>query len=173
MASDALYYAVKAVNDEYRTALMNRKYYGYRLDRVATWNRVMEIVVALGTSSAIGAWVIWKSTSYGQIAWAVLAGLAVVVAIIKPILNLSKDIERYTRLFIGHGDVSYDLQTIIDDLPRVGDYTTEMDGVFHRARNRIGKLATDDDPAIDEKLRRRCFDEVKREIPADKLWWPN
>ncbi|MDM7999306.1 MAG: hypothetical protein QUS33_04730 [Dehalococcoidia bacterium] len=172
MSDGALYDSVKALNDAYRTALMNRKYYGYRLSRLRTVSRAMDIVIAVGTSSAIAAWAIWKSTSAGENAWAVLAGLATLFAVVKPILNPSKDVDRYTKLFVGHGDVAYDLETIVRKLGRVGSYTDEMQVAFERAHARIKELAPDDDPKVDKKLLRRCFAEVRAEKPVDSLWWP-
>jgi hypothetical protein len=172
MTGEALYDCVKAINNTYRTALMNRKYYGYRLSLMKTWNVVLEIIIAVGTSSAVGAWAIWKSTSVGENTWAILAGLATLFAVVKPFLNLSKHVEKYTKLFVGHGDVYYDLQTIATDLARVRDYTDEMHEAFKRALERIKKLALDDDPKINEKLRKRYFEEVNKEIPVGSLWWP-
>jgi len=139
---------------------------------VKTWNAALEIVIGVGTSSAIGAWAIWKSTSVGENVWAVLAGLATLFAIVKPFLNLSKHVEKYTKLFVGHGDVYYDLRTITTELARSRNYTDKMDEAFGRALERIKQLAPDDDPKVNEKLRRRFFDEVKKEIPVESLWWP-
>lgn len=172
MNNSALYDCVRAVNNTHRTALMNRKYYGYRLSGIRRLSITLEIVVAIGTSSAVGAWVIWKTTSTGETAWAILAGLAAVIATIKPFINLSRQIEKYTKLFVGHGDVYYDLKTITSDLIRTRSYSEESYEAFKRATERIKELAPDDDPKINKKLRRRCFDEVNREISVESLWWP-
>lgn len=172
MTGEALYDCVKIVNNTYRTALMNRRYYGYRLSVVKTWNAILEIVIALGTSSAVGAWAIWKLTSAGENVWAALAGLATVFAVVKPFLNLSKHVEKYSKLFVGHGDVYYDLKIITTELARVGDYTDKMHEAFGRALERIKQLAPEDDPKINKKLRRRFFEDVKKEIPVESLWWP-
>jgi len=172
MTGAALYDSVKTVNNTYRTALMNRRYYGYRLSVVKRRNTILEIVIAVGTSSAVGAWAIWKSTSIGANVWVVLAGLATLFAVVKPFLNLSKHVEKYSTLFVGHGDVYYDLKIILTELARVGDYTDKMHEAFGRALERIKQLAPEDDPKINEKLRRRCFEEVEKEIPVESLWWP-
>ncbi len=68
MTNSTLYDSVRAINNTYRTALMNRKYYGYRLSLVKNWNVGLEIVIAVGTSLAIGAWVIWRSP-VGENTW--------------------------------------------------------------------------------------------------------
>jgi len=172
MADTVLYDCVKVVNDTYRTALMNRMYYGHRLSIVKRWNLLLEIFVAIGTSSAIGAWTIWKSTAVGEHIWPILAGVSTLLAVIKPFLNLSKHVEKYTKLFVGHGDVYYDLRSITADLVRCRDYTDKMHEAFVRALGRIKQLAPDDDPKISEKLSRRFFEEVKKQVPVESLWWP-
>ena len=172
MMGASLYDSVKNVNNTYRTALMNRKYYGYRLSAVRKWNTALEILIAVGTSSAVGAWAIWKSTSVGANVWAILAGLAVLLAVVKPFLNLSKDVERYSKLFVGHGDVYYDLGTLTLELARVKNYTDKIHEAFLRARERIKQLGIEDDPKINERLRRRFYEEAKEEIPVGSLWWP-
>lgn len=172
MTGASLYDCVKNVNNTYRTALMNRKYYGYRLSMVRTCNKALEILIAVGTSSAVGAWAIWKSTSIGANVWTIVAGLAVLLAVVKPILDLSKDVERYSKLFVGHGDVYYDLKTITMELGRVRGYTDKINETFEKTVERIKQLALEDDPKIRKKLRRRCFEEVKEEIPVESLWWP-
>ena len=80
--------------------------------------------------------------------------------------------EKYSELFVGHGDVYYDLKTITMELTRFRDYTDKIDEAFRRTIERIKQLALKDDPKINEKLRRRSFEEVKREIPVESLWWP-
>jgi hypothetical protein len=172
MNADDLYECVKAINNAYRTASMNRKYYGYRLSRVKLLNVGLEILVAVGTSSAIGAWWIWRSSSAGETAWAILAAAATLLAILKPILKLSDQVERHTKLFVGHGDVYYDLKLIASDLARAKNYTDEIDKNFRRTVERIKELAPEDDPKINDRLRRKSYEEVKREIPVESLWWP-
>ncbi|MGO9137256.1 MAG: hypothetical protein ACLP9S_04645 [Syntrophales bacterium] len=172
MEIDALYDCVRVVNNTYRTASMNRKYYGYRLSSVRRINIVLEIAVAVGTSSAIAGWVIWKSTSVGELLWAILAGISTLIAVVKPIINLSRQIEKYTKLFIGHGDVYYELQTIVLDIMKMKDYSTQSDQAFKSALEKMKKFAADDDPKPNKKLLRKCYDEVNKEIPMDSLWWP-
>jgi hypothetical protein len=172
MKSAALYDCVKSINDTFRTALMNRKYYGHRLTATRSRSVVLDIIIAVGTSSAVGAWLIWKATPEGKNAWAFVAGLAALLAVIKPFLNLPKQIEKYSKLFVGHGDVFYDLKAITTELARVRDYTSKVQEAHDRVFQRIKQLAPEDDPVINEKLRRRFFEEVNREIPVESLWWP-
>lgn len=172
MKGAALYDCVKSINDTFRTALMNRKYYGHRLTTKRSCCVILDIIIAVGTSSAVGAWFIWRETPAGKNAWAIIAGLAALLAVIKPFLNLPKQIEKYSKLFIGHGDVYYDLKAITTELARVRDYRSKVQEAQGRVLDRIKQLAPEDDPKINENLRRRFFEEVNREIPVESLWWP-
>ncbi|OGD12385.1 MAG: hypothetical protein A2Y86_03305 [Candidatus Aminicenantes bacterium RBG_13_62_12] len=172
MKGAALYDCAKSINDAFRTALMNRKYYGHRLTVTRSWNVALDIIIAVGASSAVGTWLIWKKSPAGENAWAMIAGLAALLAVIKPFLNLPKQLEKYSKLFIGHGDVYYDLKAITTELARVRDYTPKVQEAHGKAFERIKQLAPEDDPKIKEKLRRRFFEEVNREIPVESLWWP-
>lgn len=171
MAGSDLYQCVRNVHNTYRTALMNRKYYGYRLASVRTWNFWLEIGILVGTSTTAGAWGIWKAPP-GANVWAVVAALATLAVIVKPILNLSKSVERYTKLFVGHGDAYYDLQMMVADLAGTKAYTNGTDKAFKGVLKRMQVLASEDDPKIDQKLRRKCFKEVKEEVAMNSLWWP-
>ena len=96
---------LKVIYDDYRTALLNRKYYGERLHKYRTINRTVEFVIAAGaTGSSIAAWAIWGSET-GQIAWASIAGASSLIAIGKPIVNITGDIERYTKLYAGYSTI--------------------------------------------------------------------
>ena len=155
----------------YRTALLNRKYYACRLTTYRRWNLSLEIALAVGTSGTIGAWAVWKDGD-GKYAWTIIAGLAAVLAVLKPILALPKQIERYTKLFAGYTDLFYDLEQSSNEIKVSRSISRETLKSYNRALDRFRKLSTDDDPKPDEKLKRKCYDEVLTEIPASTLWVP-
>lgn len=159
------------IYDLYRTVLLNRKYYARRLDLTKKMNLWLEICLAVGTSGTIGAWAIWK-TGYGQYIWIVIAGGAAILAVIKPIVQLSKGIERYSKLYVGYSDLFYDLQEVVGDIRKSRLFTKEMSNAVKNARNRIKKLALEDDPQPRQKLLVQCYNEVNREIPPERLWIP-
>ncbi len=159
------------IYDLYRTALMNRMYYGVRLATYMKWNTGLESTLALGMSGAIGAWAIWR-TSFGQYVWAAIAGVATLIAVLKPILQLPKAIERTSKLWVGHTDLYLDLQHIVSTIKVVGDVTKEMENSFHQAKERYRKLALDDDPQPKKRLQKECYDAVNQEIPPASLWVP-
>jgi len=171
-AGKVLLRSVKDLQDTYRTELLNRLYYGYRLARVKRWNLFLEIVVAIGTSSAIGAWVIWQKTETGEIVWAILAGAAALVALLKPVLQLPKKVEQYSKLFVEHGNLFYQLDILEKEVTRHQGFTPETDRAYWKVLEKARGLAIDDEPNPSKRLIKECCKEVNQKIPKSTLWRP-
>jgi hypothetical protein len=171
-AGKVLLRSVKDLQDTYRTELLNRLYYGYRLARVKRWNLVLEIVVAIGTSSAIGAWVVWQKTETGEIVWAILAGAAALVAILKPILQLPKKVEQYSKLFVEHGNLFYQLDILEKEITKHQGFTSETERSYRTVLEKARGLAIDDEPSPSKRLIDKCCQEVNQKIPKKTLWRP-
>src|SRR4051794_38123475 len=78
--------ALCAIYTLYRESLINARYYGCKLHRAQTLNMWFEIVLAVGaTGSGVAGWSLWNEGS-GKIAWAALAGVASVLAVVKPLI---------------------------------------------------------------------------------------
>jgi hypothetical protein len=137
---------LRYIYDSYRTALLNRKYYGYRLTRYQSFNSAMDIAIAIGAtgSGGVAGLAVW-GTITGQYAWLWISGVATIVGVIKPILQLGVKIENYTKLFTGHGSIYLELKA-------------------------VGGL---DDPKPDKKLIKQLQSQVNDEIPPDTLWTPS
>ena len=172
MNYENMFERLKDLYDNYRTAMMNRKYYGYKLARIKKYNLLFELTIALGTtSSGIAAWTVWQYGA-GKIVWGIITAVAIVLAFLKPFLKLSNTVERYSTLFIGHGDVAYDLKTIVSKVKIYQNFNKELDNAYIASIERFKQLAARDDPKLDKELVRKCYDEVNKEIPPNQLWIP-
>src|ERR1700722_6185071 len=128
--------SVKKVNaqlgviyDTYRTALLNKLYYGARLESYRKINMWVEILIAIGaTTSGVSGFALWKIEPYGPIVWGAFAGLVAVLAIAKPFLQFSKAIERYTKLHTGHLYNSLALYQLVANIRREQALTKEISG---------------------------------------------
>jgi len=158
--------------DGYRNALFNQKYYAHRLLTYRKWNLIFELALAAGTSGTIGAWAIWKE-SVGRGAWAILAGVAALIAVAKPIIQLPKSIERYSKLYVGYNDLYHEFERLVSEVNAEKEFTQQTRKSFRLAVERYQRLALEDDPKPVERLRQRLYDEVNREIPPSKLWMPS
>lgn len=163
---------LKAIHREFRSAALNAKYYGCRLDRYQLANKVLEIVIALGatTGTGIAGFAIWKNGA-GTTAWGIISGASIVLAAVKPIIALPKQIERYSKLASSYAMIFEAYRTMEQDFESTG-LTTEQVELFKKLRAEVATLAADDDRNPSRTLVKRFEDEVNKEIPASSLWMP-
>jgi hypothetical protein len=163
---------LKALYNTYRTSYMNKKYYGYRLNTVQRWTTVTEIVIAVGTSSSLGGMALLQSGILKD-AWGLYSVIVAILAIVKPVLQLNKQVERYSRLFTGHGSLFFDLDLLVTEVAQKKRFTPEIESSYQKAMQRFKELATDDDLDTNDRLLQRCFEETNNDLPADNLWFPS
>lgn len=161
------------VYDQLRTARLNEKYYGCRLqkfERVNFWSEIL--VAATASSSALAGLAFWD-TQAGNSIWKVLLALAALVTISKPLLNLTKKIRSYEELLAAYRLLTHDLKNLRTDISQAQLYNRA-----HRARlksiNEKQRLLADKSPERIEsrKLKRWCSEEVIRELPSEAFFVP-
>ena len=155
--------------DDYRTVRMSRDYYACRLSQVKKWNLLYEVVLAIGASGTVAGWYLWQTPS-GKTAWALFAGLVAILSILKPILQLPKEIERYSKLHTGYSSLYYDLREHVDEIQNDGGITTTRKTALMEASKRYKDLALQDDPNPSKRLLERCQSEVNRVTPSFDEW---
>lgn len=170
---------LEEVYDNYRTSLMNAKYYASRLTSFRIYNRIYEIILALGMSSAIAGWSFFQEWTFGKKAWAIFSGLVTVLAVLKPILQLPSQIERYSKLHIGYTNLYYDSVNLVSRINESKKEISESKSIppeilqtREATQKRFKDLALQDDIKISKPLLRKCYDEVNAEIPVKYLWYP-
>jgi hypothetical protein len=162
---------LKQIYDKYRNLHMSRDYYACRLALYQRYNLIYEIALAVGTSGAVGGWYIWQ-TSAGKITWAVAGGGIALLAVIKPIVQLPKQIESYSKLHVAYSDLYYVYKTLIENVEVAGGLTAAMEETVKSARSRYNDLALKDDPTFSTKLLQRCQGEVNRKVDKFAIWYP-
>ncbi len=164
---------LRYIYNSFRTALLNKKYYGEKLSNYQKYNLAMELAIAIGAGSSggIAGLAIWGTLS-GQYAWLTISGLATALSVIKPILQTGKHIERYTTLHAGHSNVYLDLKSIVEDIETSRCVPTELASQYHAIRKRIVELGGLDDPRPDKSLIIKLQAQVNREILPESLWVP-
>jgi hypothetical protein len=156
-----------------RSAL-NKEYYGIRLHRTQRWNDVLEIAIAIGTTgSGISALTLWKVQPWGPYVWGTMTVVSAVLAVVKPIIQLNKRMERLTRLYLGHTDNYTNLLVLVSRIQRHGTTTPELLSLFETAEAKFQELSKDDDPHPNTALLRRCEAAVRKRHPADLAWYPD
>jgi hypothetical protein len=163
---------LKNIHREFRTALLNKKYYACRLHWYRTVNRYFEILIAVGTTgTGVAGFAIWKSGA-GIVAWGIISGASIVLSTLKPIIDLPKQIERYSKLSGAYSKIFESFRVMEQEFDE-GGLTAEHIEKFKQLRNQLVDLATDDDQKVDVSLVKRLEDEVNREIPVTSLWMPS
>lgn len=104
--------------------------------------------------------------------WLVLAGLVAIIAILKPILQLSKAVERYSKLLVGYTALYNELQGLVLEVKTRKTLTDEMWRCFRGQLSRLSKLDLEDDARPSQRLAHRCYEEVNNEIRPSELWMP-
>lgn len=167
--------AARLVAEEYRTASLNQAYFGCLLSGVASRNRVLEILIAIGATGATGTGVasltIWKE-GWGVVAWGLISAVSILLATVKPFLNWPTLIEQYGKLYGEYAGQTASLRIMEEDFWRNDAITSEQMQAFDQIRQRNVELAKLDPPKPDKALIKRLQDEVNQQIPPTKLWSP-
>ncbi len=169
-SKDALYRSVRNLYDTYRSTLLSKKYSGYRLNTIRQYNTAIEILIAVSASSSVGAMFLWQ-TDTGKMVWGTFSAIVAVLAIMKPILQLSKKVEGYSKLFTGYDDIYFELKKLVDDIQVVENYTDTIRTKFDAVMERLQQLK-DEDPRPNKRLCSKLKKEVNNEVPIERLWWP-
>src|SRR5262249_39692525 len=164
---------VWTVYDRLRTARLNVKYYGRRLQTVERMNFFMEFVLlATAPSSAIAGLWFWD-TEYGKIVWGIMTITAAVAAVLKPLLNLTKRIKEYEGVLTGYRTLEYDLMELKSLIEQKQQYDQAMQLELRKALQREKALvAKNPEPRESERVRRICQAEVLRELPPEAFFVP-
>lgn len=141
------------IYDAYRIAALNKKYYGRRLASYRRLNFWIEIAIAIGTtgSGGIAGLAIW-GTLPGSYMWLVLSGIAAVLAVVKPVLQLADRIENYTKLYAGYVGAFVELQDICEEISVAHAITDGLKERYGRSRKILRELAPLAEPDPDTRL---------------------
>ncbi len=156
--------------DLLRTARLNAKYYGELVSNLQRWNLGVDIAIAIGTSSTLAGVAIFKTDS-GRVALSIVAAVAVLLSIVKPILNLSKRVERASKLWGGYNTLFNTLRRAAVRIATTGCVDDDCRQIIKDAQDRMDALSGDDDPRPNPKVLQRIQAEVNLEIPAESLCW--
>jgi hypothetical protein len=168
---------LEGIYDDYRTILLNAKYNGARLGRVRRWNRILEFIIAIGASgSGIAGFTLWKS-DYGQFVWGAISAAAIIVSIIKPILNLGHDIEEHSQLWAEYSTLNARCRNAVraidsnrSRLAETGELPKNISDEVEDIRSKMVELAPRGDQNPSQKRLEALQTQVNAEIPPATLW---
>ena len=167
--------SLQRMYDFYRTSLLNTKYFGYRLRQTNHLYLISELLIIFGSAaSGVSGWAIW---TYGitKNAWLVIAAISTLLVSTKPILQLNRKVERYSRLFTGHNANYLSMEDMEDIVQRIAisqAITPDLEREYTQLYRRYIQLSNEDDPNPPKKLVERLMSEVNEQVPPERLWWP-
>jgi hypothetical protein len=170
---------LEGIYDDYRTISLNKKYNGEQLATALSHNRISEIIIAVGASgSGIAGLTLWKS-DYGQYAWGLISFLAILVSILKPILNFGQRIEEYSKLWAEYSTLFARCRNLIQNIQgtrlriaETGELPERMINDVQNIRSKMVELAPGGDQKPDRRRVEALQNEVNAEIPPATLWVP-
>jgi hypothetical protein len=163
---------VYMIYDTTKTALLNKLYYGHRLNQYRRYNFWMEMLIAVGaTGSGIAGFAVWQTT-YGQSAWAVLSALSIISATLKPSLKFTEKVESYAKLYGEYTGAYIKMSVHLQDIQLERAVTDERLKAFGDLRVQAAELEPLGDPVRNVGLIQRLEGEVNKVIPIERLWVP-
>jgi hypothetical protein len=159
---------VRAIYELHKTLRMNALYYGKRLQQVQRFNLLFGIVLAVFTSSTVASIL----SSHHRIA-VTISLIAAVLSVTKPILALSKLVERYSKIWSAYIALSRETGRVVEDLQVLRKVEPYMEHIFNGVREKFDDLSKrDDDPYPNMKLLLAQKNAVERELPPENFWYP-
>ena len=156
-----------------RTARLNQKYYLEKLHRVEKLNMAMQIIIAASLpTSAVASYQIWN-TELGGPAWSFVLLLASTLALLQPFLKLSEKIKTYDSILNGYLTLDFDLQELRGKISHSNSYSVSHRKLFEQALKRKKNVGLKEQGLkLDKKLRTKCAEEVRKELPAKNFFIP-
>jgi hypothetical protein len=156
------------IYDDYRKILLSKKYYAHRLEFVKRSSLGIELLLAISASSSFASLKVDRLSP----ALPYLSAAVALVAILKPLLGLDKEIERLSKLTATFAE-------LFERMKRIVSQISIDDGILDQSAKKVeaiqavlDRLASGEDMKPKRYLVEKYQNEVEREIPASGLWWP-
>jgi hypothetical protein len=165
---------VREINNLTRTARMNQMYYAARLHKFKTIMKAADLVIGLGSSTAVAGWGLWKLGQVTTTVWALLSGIGPLLVIVKSTLGLPREVERYSKLHIGYCGLYYDLEQLTTELRTTHTLSAGQWSAFGHLQKKNKELGLIDDTDAERRqdLLQAYWSKVMTEIPKGSLWLP-
>jgi hypothetical protein len=133
----------------------------------------MEIAIAVGGagSGGVAGLAVW-GTINGRYAWLSISAVAAVLSVIKPLLQLGKQIEKYAKLYSGYTGAYFELKTLVDDITWRQAGPENFEDRYKSIMRTFEELDALDEQLADKSLIRILETDVNKEIPPENLWMP-
>lgn len=158
--------------NEYRTARLNKLYFGKQLTVLKRRNLRIDIFLAATASSGIAGLWFWGTFS-GGIIWKGILTIAALLAVIKPLVNLAGQIQQMNELLSQWRLYEIDLYVLILRVKQHKSYDNEIQNCFiSMMEAKKGIIQKEPLEGENDKLRGRCYNQVNEELSFNDFYIP-
>ncbi len=167
-----LQHPVWDIYDEYRTARLNVKINEYQLANYKRWNFWIEFILALTASSSVASFWFWQNAT-GQIVWKYLLVITAILAVLKPMLNLSGKIQKFSEILTDFKSLEHDFHKLTILINQQQRYDPEFKDQFYYLLDQKRFINQKTNEGTIRKSKKREFeDQVINELPATSFYIP-
>ncbi|MCD4675510.1 MAG: hypothetical protein K8S18_05870 [Desulfobacula sp.] len=167
-----LQHPVWDIYDEYRTARLNVKINEYQLAIFKRYNFWIEFILALTASSSVASFWFWQSAT-GQIAWKFFSILTAILAVLKPMLNLSGKIQKYSEILTDFKSLEHDFHKLTILINQQQRYDVEFKDQFYYLLDQKRFINQKTNEETIKKSKKLEFEnQVIDELPANIFYIP-
>lgn len=167
-----LQHPVWDIYDEYRTARLNVKINEYQLAAFKKYNFLIEFILALTASSSVASFWFWQSAT-GEVAWKYLSVLTAIIAILKPLLNLSGKIQKFSEILTDFKSLEHDFHKLTILINQQQRYDPEFKEQFFYLLDQKGFINQKNNEESIKKSKKQEFEnQVINELPANIFYIP-
>jgi hypothetical protein len=160
------------VYNDYRTARLNVKYLSIIIGTYENYDFYMALAIAIfAPSSAIAGLGFWN-TVIGSYLWKIFIVISSVIALVKPMLKLPEKVKKLQDQLRGYRILENDLKIITIGINQEKQFSQDLRKKFQESLDRLRDLSQKDEVKEDRKLIRKCFEEVKKELPSSSFYIP-
>lgn len=166
---------VWVIYDQYKTARLNVKYYGYRMGTITRQNFWLEIFIAAAAAAPASAvaGIPFFLTPTGEMWWKVLAVLAAIAAFFKPFLRLPTKLKSMEKSLSGYRALDCDLEEIVNKIKLEQNYSKAALKMLENAQKKKRSLVgSPPEHSQSSQLKEKCFAEVNKELPSSMFYIP-
>jgi hypothetical protein len=161
------------VYDLLRTAKLNEKYFGYRLQKYVQISNFMEFTIATTAStSAIASLTLWNN-GLGGYFWQSFLVISAVISVAKPILGITKRVRLYEEVLSEYRALSYELMQLKVNISTVREYNDIHKGKLNEIMEKHATLVSKSPESTENKtVKIKCINEVLKAYPTKSFFIP-
>ena len=153
----------------YRTAELNKRYYGCRAARYERFQTRALVSSAVLSAIALGVLLGTERPSL-RVAAGIFAGTSGVVTAAIQYLGWDDKARRFYFLHHAYGHLFAEIEVVLAEIRRAGEITEQQLGSAKTLHDAFGRLEVLDETLPDRELSERLEKEVRVAFPEDYIW---